>query len=222
MQVEEEEEQRLLKSGIESAVGHIVGMMYSSMTDSSWDEGQKFELLEGMTCRFRFQLLPTGCDFSNAQRINTRIDCDGIACSPQDLIEHGAAMARDIGKWEATFKAQDSELLKDIHVEEVHPAVHYDDNEFISCSRMYSKSARPEEELIFVHAAKAVEIYQTAFQQPENTFGDVNQPLSSEKCWLLVSTTTDIAVKDRPQSDQVRRSNNGFHRFVYRRKLTQV
>ena len=212
LHVEEEEEQRLLKSGIESAVGHTVGMMYSSMTDSSWTEGPSVDLFEGLVCKVRFQVLPTGCDFESAQRVNLRMDCEGIQCSAQELFDHGTLMAREIDKWEAVFKAQDTELLRDIQMEEVHPAVQYDDDEFISCSRMYNVNGEAEEDIVFVHAAKTVNIYQTAFHESSGSLEDVNCQVSSEECKLLVTTNTGIAIKESPNSPSVKRPEAEFHR----------
>ncbi|GBG24172.1 Hypothetical Protein FCC1311_003902 [Hondaea fermentalgiana] len=84
-----EEQFRLLHKGTESAIGQIVGLMFTSMADSSWTWSTMDTLTHDGTyqkSRMAMQPLPLGCDAQKAKRINARIE---MPLRPESVDELG-------------------------------------------------------------------------------------------------------------------------------------
>ena len=83
LEVEEEENIRLMSNGVESGTAHIVGLTYSSANSDAWVEANPASLTLGdsitiTNVRTWYQLLPLGATLAEAQRVNTRTEIIGI------------------------------------------------------------------------------------------------------------------------------------------------
>lgn len=83
LEVEEEENIRLMSNGVESGTAHIVGLTYSSIHSASWKEAKQMTLrlsddLTISNVRTWYQLLPLGASLAEARRVNTRTEIQGI------------------------------------------------------------------------------------------------------------------------------------------------
>lgn len=208
LQVEEEEEKRIMRTGVESAMGHIVGVMYGSMSDPSWESLGTYEVLDGIFLHFRYQLLPTGSTPEDAQRINIRTDCTNLPISSESLFRNMAAIKRNVNGFRKWWT--DKAILQNIILEEVHPVVTFDDEEFIACTRCLVPKNAPVRQAIVVHVAKTVDLYPTAFINADDYDSDTEFLLTQQRYKLLISTTSDIKVTE-VEGSQLERAKE-FHR----------
>lgn len=204
LQVETEEEQRILRSGIESATAHIVGIMYSSMCDSSWTVTNSFEV-DGVVCTCRYQLLPTGCRFEEATRVNLRVDCQELNVSAEDVMDYVVRTSNDIESWATKFGDTPDAMYKDVALEVVHPKFACSDDEVIACVRCLAPKDKPEREEIFVHATKNVNLYSTAFVDKNTFYENPDCRLTPLSCKMLVGTTADIQIAKPGEADRLQR-----------------
>ena len=184
-----------MKSGIESATAHIVGIMYSSVCDPSWKTTTSFEVMDGIICTCRYQLLPTNCRFEDATRVNLRMDSAQLPFAAEQLVEHIVKKSGNMDDWALRHKDTPWAMYRDTILENVHPKVKCDEDNFVSCIRVAAPKEKPEREAIFVHATKDVDLYSTAFLRQDSEGESANAHLSKHRCKVLVGTTSDIKIQ---------------------------
>lgn len=194
-----------MKSGIESATAHIVGIMYSSVCDSSWTVANSFELIEGVIATCRYQLLPTNSCFEEATRVNLRVDCHSVPFCAQELVEHIVDKTHNMSDWYVRHKNTPWSMYNDISMTNVLPRVAVNDDEIVSCIRIVAPKDKPEKEAIFIHATKSVDLYSTAFLG-KDPYSSEDYEATPYPCKLLVGTTCDIKLEESDEMDGIQRA----------------
>jgi len=92
---------KLANNGIESAIGQLLGMCYTSIVDRNWTQPFRFdpkiEKLAGVTIICRYQLLPLGSTPKTAARINIRQDVHNMPLESMGLLK-AVALGKDLKK----------------------------------------------------------------------------------------------------------------------------
>ena len=89
----EEEKKRLMTSSVDSAVGQIMGLAYSSIHDGSWRKPGASEIClseesgVSVPVQTRYQILPTGASFQEADRLCLRFDIGPLPFSVDELVQ---------------------------------------------------------------------------------------------------------------------------------------
>mmetsp|Transcript_44300 Transcript_44300/g.70821 ORF Transcript_44300/g.70821 Transcript_44300/m.70821 type:complete len:488 (-) Transcript_44300:1865-3328(-) len=71
--VTDEEKLRILRRGVDSGIGQITGIAYTSAVDPSWKQANPV-VVDGQTIKLRYQYLPLGVSVHEAKRLNVRVD----------------------------------------------------------------------------------------------------------------------------------------------------
>jgi len=114
---------RLANNGIESAIGQLLGMCYTSVVDSNWTPPIRFDpnvkQLEDVTVICRHQMLPIGCTAETAARINIRQDFYNVPMKAGELLTAVALgldlkKEREIGELYEDVKDPDTNTLVEL------------------------------------------------------------------------------------------------------------
>ena len=176
------------------------------MTDASWVKLPTYEVMEGVTIQFKYQLIPIGSTLENAQRVNIRTDCTGLPISSEQLFRNISAVQCDIEALKAT-STNESLFKNHVALEEVHPIVPLGEDGFVACVRCLVPKHAPKREAIVVHLAKTIDLYPSAFALTNDARYDVDFLLAQQRYKLLMSTTSNIKVP----GSQLERATK-FHR----------
>lgn len=179
----EEEHDRVMKSCVESAIGQMVGLSYSSLVDPTWKRGMSFMLLldekESIQCQadIRFQCLPVGTNPKNALRINVRFDLAGFPMNAELVSQHLTRLGTDVAELRKQY--DETHLHYGLSIDEVFPHRIIAGNTF-GCFRFVHSFGQSNVASMMVSSSKEVAMYPEAFP------ADVRKEEEDENARLLV------------------------------------
>lgn len=137
----EVEKKRLMSSSVESALGQVIGLCYSSMKDSSWRKTRSCELClseaDGVSVSVqpRYQVLPTGASLKEGERFCVRIDIGEFPFGMEEVAQLEGLRGRNTGIVEDRMSKMHPEL--DVEAKEVFPYQEVGANgESVQCVRL--------------------------------------------------------------------------------------
>jgi len=81
------DQDRILLSGMSSALGQTLGLLYTSAADPSWKESCR-DFVKGHEVILRTQYLPIGSDYKTASRHSLRLDTFSPNITAKSLVQH--------------------------------------------------------------------------------------------------------------------------------------
>lgn len=105
----QEENTRLMKQGIESGIGQIIGLCYSSIFDDTWKEGMSFNLVlsdqKGLSTevKVKYQFLPLGSGTADAKRMNIRFDLLSVPLACDSIMAYYKKFSRNFQDLKKNF-----------------------------------------------------------------------------------------------------------------------
>lgn len=195
--MEEEEQERILKGSVESAVGHMVGIMYSSMSDSSWKEGKPIDVGFDIETQWWYQILPYGATYKDAERINIRFDRNNFPCTSEEYFQHQWNISKDVNTYREFISRRGEDQWMDFGLKEVFPVVDLGEDAMITCCAVHMPRENPIKQAVYVHSTKTVGIYSTAYPGTIEKLDD--EATTAKPCHVIVHTCSDVKVTEEDQ-----------------------
>ena len=180
-----------MTSAAESAVSQVIGLMYSSMNEKSWNTANTVEVDPGDGAPLqkvvpRWQYLPIGATIKDARRVNIRTDFVGVGVSAAALADYFWSIATRIDVLQAKF--QSVPHLKDFELHEVYKKTRITENEEIQCISMSRPEGDGRSEGVFVAALKEVDVHPMAYGETM----DGTAPLETTKIFTTSTCNVNI------------------------------
>ena len=164
-----------MKSCVESGIGQMVGLSYSSLVDPTWVEGQPITMVldenRSVQCqvRVRYQCLPLGSNPSNALRINRRFDFIGFPVCAQRVNEYIAEICTDEAKLKQQYEA--IRLPYNVEIDQVFPSREIGGSSF-GCFRYIQTNEGTKLGTIMVFSSKELAMHSGAFRADCSSAGE--------------------------------------------------
>ena len=186
------ENTRMMTSAAESTVSQAIGLIYSSMNESTWNKANILEVDPGDGAPLqkvfpRWQLLPIGSSWKDARRVNIRTDFRDVPVESSELADYFWSVASRIDVLQAKFRSVPH--LKEFELQEVFKKTKITDKEEIQCIAMSRPDGNKLSEGMFVASLKEVNIHPMAYG--DNT--DDEAPLETVK--IFTTTTCNINIE---------------------------
>ena len=168
----EEENSRVMKSCVESAIGQMVGLSYSSLVDPTWVKGKPLTLvLDENACiqcqaEMRYQCLPVGSTVADALRINIRFDIPGFPANASATSEFLTAISTDVAKLRRQY--DESSFHFGLDITEAFPFRRIGESMF-ACFRFVHTFGENKLTSLMVSSSKEVAMYPEAFPADTRT-----------------------------------------------------